>query len=940
MLQLHNIRKSYGQGTTRNVVLNGINLEFANSELVAVLGQSGCGKTTLLNIMGGLDHDFMGQLVVDDEDTSAFTESDWDDYRARRVGFVFQDSYLIDYLNVYDNVYASLMLDEGSRSVQEAINEADRRVMHALHKCGIVDLAERMPNELSGGQAQRVAIARALVKNPTIVLADEPTGSLDEEAGDAIMQLLSEIARTHLVIFVTHNRKLADTYATRIIHLARGGVASDARNGVMAMSGGWQRSDAPDGKRTSSRARSQAVGEKTSGLARARAMLAFSFAHFRKKLSRSLVSVLAASIGILAIVLMASVQWGAGQYMERLMRDSLLSYPLVIREDGSTSALASVALQDESILSVADASEQDVPEDVLVDHRGQMMLAAAIANQQKCDLNAFLEYVEAGRANLSPYAYDIQVRYPITLNVFTEDGTCIIDEGEIAILEQVDLERAFGQQAADLITSLMPPATSLFRELIYNEETGDNPYEVLAGRMPERYDEVVIITNQSGYVSDYFTYALGIAPSDVLEQAVSSTMMGQEVDPIEVKSSYSYDELMSHTFKVVPRGDLYYKQGATWALGIRDWGFLDEVLADACELKVVGVVRIAPGVSDAPEYGGIGYTSDLVPYIIGQSWESPIVKAQQESPDVNVITGKTFAEETYGKNSLAQYEADKKLLLDAMDPKYFSEGKRAFIQSLNYEQVAKLREDFGVYIRDDGTFDLSEEDIRQIAALDDDEFIQIVEFYAPPTINPGYEDNLELLGAVDLDKPIRINIFPKSIEAKDAIASEIDAYNEHLAVVERNPQPLVYASLNQASVDRLGNIIGTLMKILTVLVLLALVLSVFMVFSVTYVSVVQRRNEIGVLRALGATRTDIKNLFNDENALIGAIAGIVGTVGAILGSFGIDGLVAEVAGRSGLVVVPWWAIVPAIAAGVIVAVASGYAPARSAAKTDPIKALK
>lgn len=946
MLELHSISKTYGQGATARRALDEVSLCFGSSGFVCVLGRSGCGKTTLLNIIGGLDGDFEGELVMGGASFSEFTEAAWNRYRASLVGFVFQEAHIVEHLNVYDNVRLGMSFGAGvAKGAKRQADGGEREsVLAALDACGIGDCACRMPNEMSGGQEQRVAIARALVKRPQVVLADEPTGSLDYASGVQIMDLLAEIARDRLVIVVTHDRDLANRYATRIIELDDGRVIADHAPSAEPVGNpvadiAYAHVGACSARPSTNGAPSSSIktGENSKFSAGHLSMRNLAALHCGNKKARTAITAIVASIGMLGMVLMLALNTGAQTFMGQIASQSLLRAPIQVKEDGSASALIDAAtLLTQSGVYVG----RDVEDGVAVDHLALAMFYAAMENRQSSDLNAFMDAVRNDpQCRVLDLAFDVQERYDIALNVYDERGRKIIDKGEVTLMDDIDIGRAFGTQAEQVVLDNLPDKDALMRELIYNERTGDSPYEVVAGRMPKGANEIVIITNGSGHFTDYFEYASGIADLSDLADAATQVLVDGTASVPAQKNEYSYDELIGMTYRVVPTCDYYRRKGGGWENGEGDRAFMGSLLASAFELKVVGIVKPREGYEDGVEAGTLAYASELMPYLAERSLESDIVKDQLGHPGVDVFTGKSFEDEFISASERDAVERDRKIIKKILDMSSFSKAKREYVENLAPEQVKTLRSLFGDYIGPDGSVRIEQSDIDMAASLSDEAFIGAIERYAPATLNARYEENLEWLGA-KAGSPMEVAIYAKSFENDADLKAQVDSYNERLTSASDDAVPLAYANEGAAWMTAVAGTIDAVSRALGALVAIALGVSVIMVFSVTYVSAIERKREIALLRALGASKRDVRALFNWENAIIGALAGALGAVVGFASQPLVNFLIGRLTGEGLMVSAPLWAIPAAIAFGAVVAVASGYIPARQASHSTPAQSLK
>uniref|UniRef100_UPI00331472AD ABC transporter permease n=1 Tax=Slackia heliotrinireducens TaxID=84110 RepID=UPI00331472AD len=660
--------------------------------------------------------------------------------------------------------------------------------------------------------------------------------------------------------------------------------------------------------------------------------------HLKNKRGRSIITTLVASIGILCIVLMSAINIGARAYMDEVATNSLISSPIEIKEDGTANALQSLSFDTGGLLAQG-AAEGETPTAVTAGMQAQIMLYAALENRQECDLSSFITHLDLSESDIRNNAFDVQMRYPIELNVYDRNNNQIVKAGKATILRNIDPSTIFGEQATEIIEQKLPDPANLMRQFVINDETGETPYELLAGRYPESYDELVIITARDGSVSDYFIYAAGIEDYHTLVDAATDITMGNDFEIPEQTPSYSFDDLLGLTYKVVPTCDYYYKENGIWQDGRSQKDFRKKLLADATELTVVGIVRPNEAIDNGTEIGTLAYDEGLIPYLVDAANDSEIVQEQLADPEYDVLTGESFSATPATEAQRADFENTKQALLDAMDPELFSDYKRQLIESLSYSQVIALKQQLGGYMNADGSLNVSEGDIRQIAALPDSTFAAFLEQYAPSSLNAGYKKNLDALGAVDLMKPTEIDIYAKSMDANDAILAEIEKYNEHMELTGANSAPLATSNSNSALLARVTSVTGTIVRVLAVLIVIALAMSMFMVFSVTYVSSIERRREIGILRAMGSTRRDIVRLFDYENLVIGAFAGVVGTIVSFLLQPLLNLLTLFLTAQTGLCHVPLWIVFPAVLLGALIAVLAGHIPARRAAASDPVELL-
>lgn len=925
MIQAESITKRYGS----QLVLSRLSLSFGSRGLVAILGRSGCGKTTLLNILGGLEHDYEGSLQIDGMASSSLDEKDWDAYRSDLVGFVFQDAHLVDYLNVADNVRLALDMARGHGSL--ARDNADELVQHALDEVGLSGLESHMPSELSGGQAQRVAVARALVKNPRVILADEPTGALDIQSSRQVMDLLAQASKSRLVIVVTHNRELAHEYAGRVIELGEHCVVSDTKPGEEPPA----EKPAPQETPEPEPAGAEAGPAFHKPRQRSRLIRRTALSHMRNKRQRAIITTVVAALGIMGMCLALSVQDGARAYTRQVAATTLATNPIVIQQNGTAAAISQVAINDVDSTS----GSEEAPTEVTTSPIAEDVTFAALQGSRTSDLQEFLWYVNSAQSSIWDNAYDVQVGYDEPLDLYDSAGTCIVDDGSATLLKNLSLSHVFGSDGEDALSDVLPDPTTLVRELPYNEHTDESPYELLAGKMPTEYDEAVIITDRQGRVSDYFLYATGIADLQALKNVSADLLLNKQDTQIPgISDSYSFDDLLGREFTIMPASDYYVRSGNGWTKVTQGSGQMDQALANAPKLKIVGIVRESAEIKDVAETGAIGYSSALIPWLVEHCNQSEIAVTQKTSPDVDVFTGRKFSEESRGSKQAAEAARAREAFRAAVDEAELSDAKRTYIDSLSDEQVVALREHFKDYFDENGNLTIGAEDVATVAALSDEDFVRDIESIAPPTLNSAYAQNMEDLGAADIDKPTSIRIYPSGVDERTQIVSEIDSFNAN--VVGDDSAPLSYEDMSQRGVEQVTKVVGVVNNALVALMVLALALSVFMLFSVTSVAAIERRAEIGTLRALGATRRDIVKLFSWENALIGLIAGCVGSLAALIASFPLSYTIANLTGETRLVSPTPWTVIPALAVGIILAVLSGLVPAIRAARKDPVQALR
>ena len=862
MLKLEGITKNYYVAGEAVPALRGIDIEFRKNEFVSVLGPSGCGKTTLLNIIGGLDRYTDGNLIISGKSTKEFREADWNSYRNHSIGFVFQSYNLIPHQTVLGNVELALTLAGVSKQ------ERRRRAAEALRKVGLGDHLKKLPGQMSGGQMQRVAIARALVNDPEILLADEPTGALDSVTSVQIMELLKEIASDRLVIMVTHNAELAEQYSTRIVRLSDGKVIGDTDP---------YRPEKPE-----------TPGEKFKKIGMAfQTALSLSFRNLMTKKGRTFLTAFAGSIGIIGIALILSLSNGVNEYINSVEEDTLSGYPITIeRETMDTTSLLT------SLMS-AQEEKEDLEDGYIYSGNvmGQM-LNIMLSEVQSNDLGAFKAYIESGESGIEKYVSDIRYSYETPLTVYRTDT-----ETPLQVNPSIVMDTMYGGQTSQMMDSFygsssaavsnyMAESTGIFTPLTKNGERMKSQYEVLAGRLPEAVNEVVLIVSRDRTVSDYSLYNLGFKDSGELMGMMRSLMSGEEVDDETVK--ISYDELLSMKFRVLPQPYRYEKTAAGYEDRSGDPEYIAAALENAVELTVVGIVMPGENAAMQTVAGQIGYSQELMDQLIETINGTEIVKAQLADPDTDVFTGQPFGMGASG---------------EGFDVTALTEEELGALSAMTPEQIAAY------------------EDMMLGGAVS----------------GATYESNLALLGVSDTSKPMRIEIYPNDFESKDEVTRIIAEYNAGL----EEGEGLQYTDYIGLLLHSVTTILDAISYVLIAFVSISLVVSSIMIGIITYISVLERKKEIGILRALGASKRDISRVFNAETLIVGFVAGLVGigcSVGLILI---INIIIYNLTGLANLkAILPVEAGAALVLISMLLTFIAGLIPARLAAKKDPVVALR
>lgn len=609
MLQIKNISKQYKTGDLVQDALKDVSLNLRDNEFVSILGPSGSGKTTLLNIIGGLDRYDSGDLIINNVSTKNYKDRDWDSYRNHTIGFVFQSYNLIMHQTVLSNVELALTIGGISKKERRA------RALKALEEVGLREQAHKKPNQMSGGQMQRVAIARALINNPDILLADEPTGALDTETSVQVMELLKKVAKDRLVIMVTHNPELAEEYSTRIVRLKDGKIIDDTDPFLLK---------AEDMKEPE---------HKNLGKAKMSLFTAFSlsFNNLLTKKARTLLTAFAGSIGIIGIALILSLSTGFQNYIDKIQEDTLTSYPLTITsETADTTSM---------LLSMVSERGESTGEDSV---RERQYISNMFSKIGTNDLTSFKKYLEKNSDKVDEMVNLIEYQYSVSPLIYTVNS----DEEVAQVNPSTMLSSMMGTSAS--MTSMSGMSSSVFSEMLDDPETIHSQYDVLAGRWPEKYDEMILVLPEPNGMPDLLVYSLGLRDDKELTDMISKIMAGEKVEEANEPLEWTYEELMDLSFKLVNPTDKY-KYNETYNIYedmSTDAAFMQEVYDKSLDLKIVGVVCAKEGSNSGSMMSGVNYTKELTEYVIQEASESEIVKKQLENREVNVFSGKRFDDES------------------------------------------------------------------------------------------------------------------------------------------------------------------------------------------------------------------------------------------------------------------------------------------------------
>lgn len=848
MLELKHVTKIYEVAGSKQKALNKIDIKFRQNEFVSILGQSGSGKTTMLNIIGGLDKYTSGDLVINGISTKEYNDRDWDTYRNHRVGFVFQSYNLIPHQTALQNVELALTLSGVDK------DERRKRAIAVLKKVGLGNQINKRPNQMSGGQMQRVAIARALVNDPDILLADEPTGALDSETSLQVMDLLSNIAKDKLVIMVTHNPELAVNYSTRIVKLLDGEIVDD--------------SNPFDGNEEIKEIKSNKKNKKTSMSFKTATSLSLN--NLMTKKGRTLLTAFAGSIGIIGIALILSLSHGIQNYITKTEEETLSSYPLTIQKESvDMSSLLENLTGNQEIKDYDDDNIHSV--NIMGD-----MFTSMTQEVEHNNLKSFKEYLD-NHNKIKDYTSDIQYSYNVTMNVYKNDLENITQVNPTQIFDAIGMSTSGISSAYSGYLSNY----DVFYEMINNDELNKQQYDLVDGHWPENYNEVVLTVGKHNEISDYTLYSLGIISQDELKEQFNNMVSGKEVSFEE--HSYTTEELLNISFKLVLNTDYYQHKNGLWINMSTDESYMKDILNNAEDIKIVGIIKPnEEAVTGNSSFGMIGYTHALTEHLINKINEEEIVKEQLANKEINVFTGSEFSTDS------------------SFDIKNLSKEQLAYLQSLSQAELAEYMKNYS------------------------------------DNMTSSYEENISKLGIADLEDPDMIAIYPKDFDSKEEITAIIDEYNKG----KNEEEAISYTDLVGIMMNSVSSIVNVISSVLIAFVAISLVVSSIMIAIITYISVIERTKEIGILRAIGASKKDISRVFNAETLIEGAAAGILGILVTVLLNIPINIIIKNTVNISNIAKLPINGAIILIIISVLLTVIAGFIPAKIASKKDPVEALR
>ncbi|MGI6440491.1 MAG: ATP-binding cassette domain-containing protein [Peptoniphilaceae bacterium] len=921
MLEIKNIQKEYRTGDLVQRALDDVSFNLRDNEFVAILGPSGSGKTTLLNLIGGLDRYDAGDLIINGTSTKDYTDRDWDSYRNHTIGFVFQSYNLIPHQSILSNVELALTISGISRAQRKD------RAKEVLAKVGLKDHLHKRPNQLSGGQMQRVAIARALVNDPEILLADEPTGALDTDTGIQVMELLKEVAKDRLVVLVTHNQELADRYASRILRLKDGKVVDDTRPFSAEEAG-----DEPVHRN---------LGRASMSFFTA---LSLSFNNLRTKFGRTLLTAFAGSIGIIGIALILSLSTGVNQYVEDVQRDTMSSYPITIEE--RTFDLSSMLEEGRRISQEDPDHEKDA---VYSDSRMIERMATMTTGLTENNLTDFKAYLDKPASEIHTYIGDNGIHYAYSpqFDVFTHDpeGTLINTDGVRLAEEESETQRMFGGPPAGTPGA---QGSTLFGELLplpggrgISPVITDN-YQMITGEWPQNAGDVLMFLDENNEISTLALYETGLLPAEDYIELMDRLDAGEEVETPQVV--LDYDDVLGKTLWLLPVAESYEEHDGVYTFVGEDEEKIEERLEEAIELTITGVVRPAEDAANALFGATIGYTYQLTEEVIERTDKSEVVRAQKADPDRNVLTGLRFA-----PANDAQKEEDARAYIETLNLSERAALTMFLQQDRDEEESEEETEDTGSALSvqpaeeaeipqmPPGPMPSGEEALaQQLDVLTEDP--AVLRRIYDDFITPGsYEDNLKTFGVISMDAPSAIRLYTDSFEAKDGVSSAIENYNRTAEEDDR----IVYNDYVGLLMSSVTTIVNVITYVLIAFVAVSLVVSSIMIGIITYISVLERTKEIGILRAIGASKRNVARVFNAETFIVGLFAGLIGVFVSRLILIPGNQLIHHLTGLDTVHArLPLAGAVILVVLSMILTLIAGLIPANKAAKQDPVTALR
>lgn len=853
MLQCKNIIKDYVSGDEIVHALKGVSLSFREHEFVSILGQSGCGKTTFLNIIGGLDHYTSGDLIINGKSTKDYSDKDWDTYRNHQVGFVFQSYNLIMHQSVLSNVELALTLTGVNKE------ERRKRAIEALNKVGLSDQIHKKPTQMSGGQMQRVAIARAIVNNPDIILADEPTGALDSATSVQIMEILKEISKDKLVIMVTHNPQLADEYSSRIIRLKDGSLVSD-----------------------SNPFNEQEMNVDMSVLKRPgmsfKMACSLSLNNLMTKKARTFLTSFAGSIGIIGIALIMSLSHGMQSYIDQMENDTMASYPIEIQANSSDMSTLMTTM-----MSMKKKTEEHKDSKIYSRPYVEDVLES-LSSSKKNNLSAFKSYIESSKGKeFRKTAKAIEYDYNLNLQVYNENtDSGLVQVSPNGLLDKLGMSDMMSIQSQFMDSSAMAN-DQVWLSLPESKKLRDDEYQLVEGKWPTNYNEVVLEVDENNEITDYALYSLGLLDQDELVKNYQKILNG-ETDKISKTNleSYSVDDIMNLKFRLVLNSDLYQKVNGLWINQSENESYMKDVVSKSPEIKVVGIIKPSDSTVSQPTMGGVYYTKAMEEYVTSKTENAQIVIEQKTNPNINIFTQAEFAS-----------------------------GQKMSMSNLTNEQM------------------------MQLSSMSQEELMNYMNTYNE-NINATYDSNLTKLGVVDYSNPTKISLYASSFDGKEKLGDLITYYNKK----QTKSNVITYNDFIGTMLSSVTSVVNIISYVLIAFVSVSLIVSSIMIGIITYISVLERTKEIGILRSIGASKKDITRVFNAETFIVGLISGVLGILITLVLNVPISVVVENMTGVSHIAKLPVNGAIFLIFIDLVLTILAGLIPSKIASKKDPVEALR
>ncbi len=983
MLELKNIKKSYLSGLNKVHALNDVSISFRDNEFVAVLGPSGSGKTTLLNIIGGLDRYDSGDLVINSRSTKEYSDKDWDGYRNHSIGFVFQNYNLIPHQGVLANVELALTLSGVSKA------ERRRRAKEVLKKVGLGDQLHKKPNQMSGGQMQRVAIARALVNDPDILLADEPTGALDSKTSVQIMELIKEISNDRLVIMVTHNPKLAKEYASRIIRIKDGEIRKDSDPFEPEEEKAEPVSQKPKKFKKRQKAPKASMNFATA--------LSLSFNNLLTKKGRTLLTSFAGSIGIIGIALILSLSNGMQVYINSIERDALASYPLTIETESFdlTQILGNIS---DSKQNYAEHGTDKVYKRPMLENS----VADFEFKAQQNDLGRFKTFIELNSQTFAPLCTDIKYGYDVDLQIFKADtlngvtrlrpndalenlgieaNTDVWKElvGDVTLLDtQYDVLAGRWPQSSNELVLFLDENNEISDITLYALGLSDvSELENIKEQPTQNSDDEQPVVELEGYdYAEFLGLKFKLVPSTAYYQKNGKLWEDKSEDEAYMKSVVdSADELSivavarpkPNAQSAVSGGTVGYLSSLTeYALKLaNDSEIVKQQIANP-KVDVFSGLRFYEAEESAKASPTSSKVSLPTPDFAAKKADMPsaVFTAPTASDELVVMSQSeiyTYIDEHFegeDKEKMQEFvrlmlkdvrtASDRKKLIAYLDE--MLEGSDtdsatvySYLQMMSKDMKLQLLSAIIMAVESNGAVDMpTKEEIENS--------IQQGSSTSKPSAKPEpekekfsdstYEENLYTLGFADLATPSSIEIYPANFEAKEQITKIIEQYNQKQISDGKEENTITYTDYVSFIMGSVTRVIDIVTYALVAFVAISLVVSSIMIGIITYISVLERTKEIGILRSIGASKKDISRVFNSETIIVGLTSGVIGILVTLLLIIPINAIINSLAGIPNLAALPLYGGIALIAISVVLTLVAGFIPARVAAKKDPVKALR